>query len=769
MKTDGSLVSDYRIARVGLLLSFLQINPGEYHTVKKEIDNYVDKNKRKLGHPFSCLFGLGKFDLILPCFDDRLFKDNSPDLGLLVNQNSGAGITDHNHIFSYLWEEKDKPFKPEDFKIEQPFIFLSFLKIDPQLLKQKGLDLELKLVRFLDREIPGKFGVKPFVLFNLGGHEALVITQANKLDKLIEVLVWLRNLPAGEVDSSLDSGTSFFLCSNTIPTIRENAPEDLVFNCGDGLVTQVEAYLSCNQPNNAEIIKELDKIVRRAMGDDQPPADEPVIQLTPGLLNLRFGFPARLTVNAYTNALLEIAKCSNQKADSVLAGAIRDIQTNLIYRHPDENTTSPKQPLPEKPAKNFFSFLFDNLWIKTPLLPRYRLATLGNALAGKKYDLIQESNVVDLCQALERFEEEKERDDFHDLVEEEGPTHFDHINHAVEYALNQRMVHSAPAVFDVPDRCFANRGGIQRIITAAEFLCRPMFEMSEPGEKWRSFVTFGDDADFTCIPKYHFVNFPYLSIFDVGSWVGMFHEAGHASFEQIEIKYSVDSRKMMVKENAQRQKWINSIVREAYCDIFAIVHGLDYQKEPFLYFFWSHIYHLKGSNQYKKYHGELRSRFLRSLMVYVYVKYSFDLDQSYGLDFCEVAHEQPEAIKTCIDDLGKIIEKVIPNKSAKEAFKRFHQNFYDEAVTIDTLTLLYKLINMAVEKMPQGFAEPVGEYYLDNLLKGEIVTVKDRAPSLVQSLLEGKMAESDKYQDNIFRAHMTAILSLWHQAMLAET
>ena len=773
----------------GVLLNFYEITRGFEEDLLSRLEEKFQKAK-KTGYengtiiPCDIFWALGRYDVIEVLVADRLFDHQSARINQEFKTHKDTkGILDTNHIFCFSLEEESKLLTPQDIhnvtlKEKYPFCLFSFFTINPYFLEKFGFDFEKALHHYFYEIRPNiePTSIRYLIFHSLSSYQVVLMSFAEQFDALFYNLAQIRQMTGNKVlehvmtDLNSDDDKPIFIRSHSIPAIRN----DFIKN--DSLKMLSEQYadpqrklrlrMDCTHPEYVSVSKYLTNKFNKLVEDIR-------IYKTTGTYNLSIDLPADIYVKDYSDVLLEIGKANRDK-ESPLYGKIRNLRTEVLGVAPlsGENQEIPPDKLIEsnqpgiKIDENepvFFDIFAEKKNWSTnnepSFLSRQRLLSLGIELSNLAFDPVQWNQVNDLLETAKNISNKKPQE-YIDNYEQFGEEFILEIINEFEFALSQRKIHAHPDIFDATDRCFANRGGIQRTIQAANGLIKKIFLRSgQSGTTWEGFTIFGYETDYACNKFLKTIHLPYHCIFEVDKWWGVFHELGHLIVDQLNYPH------LIYRNGAEYTNKSDRMVTETFCDLYAIYNGFSHDYSLYLKSTWKYLIRRVGWGVFKEHPKYFEDLLYRSLLIWLcFQENSNGKDLDYYLKDIVTIYNKiigilrpnfddknwKEHIEHLVDDIrNKLINKLNDRKDKLKNLK----------LTCLQCIYLKNKINIPIDIDKSNLLS-----IYNNLADGKLVDVNERPELIPLSILKYKdqATTREKYQESLFRIHLTAFLSLWN-------
>jgi hypothetical protein len=495
-----------KITLPGLKISLLSVVPGEKSTVAKKLEYSILRNTGT--PPIAMLKLFGQFDLCA-------IYQTSDFLSGPSRAGSIAGIRSSNQIlaFPYMAGPNDRALFASSF----PVWGLLFFRINEVLAKRFGAVIEEVLAK-------GWFGsnsenVSIDLLGTTGWAELAFVARSASFSRVATVL----------------SGIS----REMVAVSTKGQTEKHLFAAKTYSLFGVDyRYLDVKKTTKApEIVRLLDEHY-----DDQ--GIHPIVGITcaPGDMRRVHEYASRALGKGYstfgsTDLVYDLSKCATwgkMVADIVklrraLSGSV--YSTSISILHPQIESDLADAPV-VKNARH-------GITVRQSLLNQFRRwgpdfenrllnlyfgisNSLQDPLVGDCFEDIRKAAAEWLPELLAKLSPDD--DDDRMLVLE--------VVETLSYGANERAHGAFLSIEHVEDRFSPTKGGIQRVLRAAQYIPRQV--MARLGFDWKGFVISGfQNRGFSSHGQ--IINLPLDYLFRPEEWWGLFHEAGHVALWDTEF------------------------------------------------------------------------------------------------------------------------------------------------------------------------------------------------------------------------------------------
>lgn len=323
------------------------------------------------------------------------------------------------------------------------------------------------------------------------------------------------------------------------------------------------------------------------------------------------------------------------------------------------------------------------------------------------------------------------------------------INHSVEERIN-----GAFPVFDSVVNVYSpTRGGIQRILLAANYLPQSIY--ASIGMKWKGFVISGFlNQGFSS--HFEVINLPFEDVFLPENWWGLFHEIGHtivwdtSTFDFWENKIIRAALKDSSYLNALDdplfpRQFLWEIIADSF-DLYFCQHG---SYEVYIKYIWNYL-------QCKAIISE--DHYLRYFSMYMAWKYLI-------IASLDVFPNDLDLITECNNFFRLLNKHGITQRYTEETYLELVQYFPGISPVIEEIFRLYKE-KRSLQENKADFDDPSLLEAIDHVREGRVYLGKIKAPELFILKLNDIRAQDDYNKKHMFDfgVRLAAILSLWHSS-----
>ncbi len=590
-----------------------------------------------------CLVSFNEYDLIglIPCSLKEVKEETW--------QPYEPFLREYDEVLCFSWEKLTKPL--DSVVKAGAAITISFLKIDEDLLRIFGVNIELEFVRwfnkFLNRK--NKDSIKATIYGTFGWTELVVIWATPTFEVVANELVNLRNLKAKELSlktkditpSSLDLlNHSIITASHSLPCVRsgesvydlpEEVNKDAILNASIFVVaaSNSDAKVAEFIRSHPQFSKEFHVLTSFGYYDlvvepqSKTTTLSQIINLLSALRNL--GPETIFSTNVHIGSPI----IASTLPDS--PGVVGNGSTGISKR---DTTIKDAEALYEivETLRNFEAEIgnpllkFSSLLYK--MLARYYTSSSINELRGLNQDLgVFLDEIILEADLLVRNSSQLPVITPHLRRIYDS---FETAHQLFQYAFDQRVSGAQVGMVNTTSKVTNIRSaGIQRILTAARGVPNKLlWEFEEYGPLWKGFVVFGFENE-VLKKDFGIMNIPAASLFDPAEWWSLGHEAGHDFAEILELLSRPDVLSLIEKAEAncknapdwpgnnvfQTREELEDVVEELIAEAFSFQFACNKDWDIYRDLVWSYLEeYLEGRQSIERGIGYI----LRSVFVYFY-------------------------------------------------------------------------------------------------------------------------------------------------------
>jgi len=714
----------------GFKISLISVSPGYKENVVDKLSNAIRKGTGS--HPIAILKLFGRYD-ICAIYKTSDYLSGPSKLGSI------DGIRGGNQIFAFPCHLQDKNTLSK-ISSKDPIWGLLFFRTNQTLTEQYGYLVERVLSDLPKANIKKQVTID--VLGTTGWAELVFVVRGKRfssvtsaLSEISQSIVQVRTHGKSRPEQNLFSAKTFSLIGIDFQYLKSSVRSQLpvLFN---------ETY---NRSNIHPVLN---------------------ITCTPGDMKTVCEYAFNIFGKGFTtyggkDFLIYPDKC---KTWGVLIEALLKMRSDLAYNIYSTSLEifcpakcSQLQDFPSVPHKqtgiNVDSSLL-SLFGKWGPYFESRLSNLyfgisnliQDPLVGECFEDLRQSAVHHLPEALKRLS--PDRTEQRKMVW--------NIMEALSYGAEERANGAFLAIENVENRFSPTKGGIQRILKAAQLL--PYHILSKIGLTWEGFVIAGfQNRGYAECGE--IINLPYEYLFHPEEWWGLFHEVGHVALWKTEfldllnhneVISFLESRTIGSKKSELTRTWTwwQNVFLEIAADSFDLFFCHE-KIDPYFNNIWPYI--TNKSNNVEVRH------FARYFCIYQYWRYLLSRNES------------SFPVKMDLDSDLEFFNSYLN----KQQFSYVQSEEYDREAL-----LIFKGVKHVVEICHRTYQERK-----DRVLR-KVITNPDNTRKAIKDVFDGKVFTTAPIshpvsfiltlKEESFRrklpisSRIAAILSLWHTAKVTR-
>ncbi len=554
-----------RADTIGYKVSLLRVAPGQESAVANRLNTSIKRGTKE--DPVCLLKLFGRFD-ICAVYKTTNYGDGPSKYGPI------PGILGANKINAFHWLCPGESHGLDVQKSEGHVWAISFFRFNEHLVKRFGASIEIQLATEWRRHIPNEIAMD--VLGTTGWAELILLLRGRMIETVTRTLSSItqliavieeRNRPSAQILPAKTLSMVGIDFSLTEPAYRARLKRELnePFTEGKG------AFPSCSVTCAPAAMNAVRKYGSRRFGEGAQLFGSADILFQPKkgrwgtfvahILDLRKKPPGEIYSTAIT------VKVAPKESPSVTYKAPR--RRPLRIPLPASKCFSKWGPTLEPRLTNLY-YALSNL-LQDPLI--------GDCFEDLRP--IAEAKLPALLNTLP-LEDDDQRQSIYELVEILG------------YATEERAHGAYLSLEHLESGTSPTKGGIQRILTAAEFIPRSL--LKRVNKDWYGFIVAGYHNEFFS-SHYETLNLPIEYLFKPEEWCGLLHETGHAAFWDNRF-YDMDGAEMKrlithlapaaTTDSQEYTKW-KELAWEIGADMFDLYFCYGTEIDPYLSNIWPYV------------------------------------------------------------------------------------------------------------------------------------------------------------------------------------